>query len=155
GRAKGAQSPRELLLSRQKVLYGTGPLAPGKRYLALVDKVDKDHAELLIGDRRLQLPLRNMDWAAKWESGNADNDQKIEAATDAPKPGYVVWVTREIRTIGKFTEFNMPDRVNPTWLARDDQHEWDAAHVDTVKLEQVPHPQTTIFTADHRTGYVV
>ncbi len=155
GRAKGAGTPREQFLARQKLLYGTGPLAAGKRYLALVDKVDTEHAELLVGDRRLQLPLRNMDWAAKWQSGNADNDQKIEAATDALKPGNVVWVTREIRTVGKYAEFNMPDKTNPQWLARDDQHEWDAAHVDTVRLEQVPHPQTSIFTADHHTGYVV
>src|SRR5450432_2351875 len=38
---------REQLLARQKQLYGAGPLAPGKRYLALVDKVDGEHAEVL------------------------------------------------------------------------------------------------------------
>src|SRR5439155_420231 len=36
-----------------------------------------------------------------------------------------------------------------------DQAEWDASHADVVKLEQVPHPQTAIFTADHHSGYVV
>src|SRR5207237_5449459 len=91
----------------------------------------------------------------KWESGNADNDATIEHATDALKPGFVVWVTREIRTVGKFVEFNLPDKTNPTWLPRDDEHEWDAAHPDVVRLEQVPHPQTAIFTADHRTAYVL
>ena len=146
---------RATFLARQKQLYGTGPLVPGKRYLALVDKVSDDKAEVLVGDRRLQLPLRNMSWAAKWESGNAANDQTIENVRDALKPGYVVWVSREIRTVDKFTQYNLPDQKNVTWIPHDDEHEWDVAHPDVVKLEQVPHPQTSIFTADHRTGYVV
>jgi penicillin-binding protein 1A len=49
----------------------------------------------------------------------------------------------------------MPEKVNPTWIVHDDQHEWDAAHADVVKLDQVPHPQSSIFTADHHNGYVV
>jgi len=145
---------RELFLGRQRALYGGDPLAPGKRYLALVDKVDKDHAEVLIGDRRLQLPLRNLKWAAKWQSGNAENDAEIDKATDALKPGYVVWVSRELRTLPKYHDWTL-EMKNPAWVAKDDQPEWDAAHTDIVKLDQVPHPQTAIFTADHHTGYVV
>ena len=41
---------RATFLARQSALYGDAPLAPGKRYLALVDKVDAEHAEVL--DRR-------------------------------------------------------------------------------------------------------
>ena len=146
---------RQTFLDRQKQLYGTGPLQPGKRYLALVNKVDGEKAEVLVGDRKLQLPLRNMSWAAKWQPGNADNDQTIDSPAQALKPGYVVWVAREIRSVGRYRDFELPDKTNPSWIPRDDQHEWDAAHPDVVKLEQVPHPQTTIFTADHHTGYVV
>jgi penicillin-binding protein 1A len=145
---------RELFLGRQRALYGAGPIAPGKRYLALVDKVDKDRAEVLIGDRRLQLPLRNMKWAAKWQPGNAENDAEIDKPSDAIKPGYVVWVSRELRTLPKYRDWTL-EMKNPNWIARDDQSEWDAAHTDVVKLDQVPHPQTAIFTADHHTGYVV
>ena len=146
---------RATFIARQKQLYGDGPLAPGKRYLAVVDKVDNEHAEVLVGDRRLQLPLRNMSWAAKWESGNAENDNTIDSARDALKPGYVIWVSREIRSVAKFRDWGLPDKHNPTWVAHDEQADWDAAHPDVVQLEQVPHPQTTIFTADHHSGYVV
>jgi penicillin-binding protein 1A len=145
---------RELFLGRQRALYGSAPLAPGRRYLALVDKVDKDHAEVLIGDRRLQLPLRNLKWAAKWQAGNVENDAEIDKATDALKPGHVVWVSRELRTVPRYRDWTL-EMKNPTWVAKDDQPEWDAAHPDVVKLDQVPHPQTAIFTADHHTGYVV
>ena len=146
---------RATFVARQKQLYGTGPLAKGKRYLAVVDKVDGEHAEVMVGDRRLQLPLRNMSWASKWQAGNADNDVTIESPTEALKPGYVVWVSREVRTVPRYRDWNMPDKMNPTWVVHDDQHEWDAAHTDVVQLEQVPHPQTTIFTGDHHNGYVV
>ncbi len=146
---------RATFLERQKQLYGAGPLAPGKRYLALVDKVDGEHAELLVGDRRVQLPLRNMSWASKWQPGNADNDLTIDSVAQALKPGYVVWVSREIRTVERYRDWSIPDQKNPSWIVHDDQHEWDAAHPDIVKLEQVPHPQTAIFTADHHSGYVV
>jgi penicillin-binding protein 1A len=145
---------RELFLGRQRALYGDAPLAPGRRYLALVDKVDGEHAELLIGDRRVALPLRNLKWAAKWQSGNAENDAQVDKATEVLKPGYVVWVSRELRTLPKFHDWTL-EMKNPTWVAKDDQPEWDAAHGDVVRLEQVPHPQSAIFTADHHTGYVV
>ncbi|HSR99576.1 MAG TPA: penicillin-binding transpeptidase domain-containing protein, partial [Kofleriaceae bacterium] len=36
-----------------------------------------------------------------------------------------------------------------------DQAEWDDNHDSIVRLDQVPHPQTAIFTADHHNGYVV
>jgi penicillin-binding protein 1A len=151
---------RATFLARQKQLYfnaltpGTGPLVPDKRYLALVDKVDSEHAEVLIGDRRFQLPLRNAAWASKWMPGNADNDVKIESVTEALKPGYVVWVSREIRTVPRYRDW-LVEIKNPSWIGRDDQSEWDGKHTDVVRLEQVPHPQTAIFTADHRNAYVV
>ncbi len=145
---------REMLLARQQQLYGTGPLVPGKRYLALVDKVKGDGAEVLVGEHRLDLPLRNLRWAATWERGNAENDREVDSAKAVLKPGYVVWVTREIRSRDKYRDYHMPDGNNPAWRTRNDEREWDEKHPNTVKLEQVPHPQTTIFTADHHTGYV-
>jgi penicillin-binding protein 1A len=144
---------RELVIERQKQLYGPGPLVPGKRYLAVVDKVTPEGAEVLIGDRRLQLPLRNLRWASKWQPGNMENDVAIDSATAALRPGFVVWVRREQRTVTQFRSY-ASDTRNPVWIAPDDQRTWDEAHADVVRLEQVPHPQTAIFTADHRTGYV-
>jgi penicillin-binding protein 1A len=146
---------REMFLARQRKLYGSAPLQPGKRYLALVDKVKGDEATVLVGDRVLSLPLRNMRWASKWQSGNAENDIQIESVGSALKPGFVIWVTREVRTRGRYRDWSLPDTKNPAWIVSDDQREWDAKHEDIVRLEQVPHPQSTIFTADHHNAYVV
>ncbi len=146
---------RETFIARQKQLYGSGPLEKGKRYLALVDRVDGEKADVIIGDKHYKLPLRNMDWASKWESGNAENDIKIQSPREALKSGYVVWVSREVRTVGKFRDYTLPDTRNPAWVYSDKQEDWDDRNTEYVRLEQVPHPQTTIFTADHNNGYVV
>ena len=146
---------RDMVLARQKLLYGDGPLVPEKRYLAIVDKVTGDEAEVLIGDRRLKLPLRNMRWASKWQPGNAENDLTVDSVRTVLKPGYVVWVKREIRTLGRYRDWHFPDTKNPQWRVSDKQEDWDAKHPDVVALEQVPHPQMSIFTADHHNAYVV
>ena len=154
---------RDTFIQRQRQLYGTGPLARGKRYLALVDKVSGEKAELIIGDRKVTLPSRNASWAAKWDPGtpprgqNAENDKELESLGQALKPGYVVWVSRDFRTVEKYTRYrlNLPDSTNPSWIASKDQQAWDEANPNVVALEQVPHPQTTIFTADHHNGHVV
>ncbi len=154
-RVEGAA--RDMLIERQKKLYGPGPLIPEKRYLALVDKVHGESADLILGDRHLTLPLRNMRWASRWERGNAENDAEISSVRTALKPGYVVWVSREIRTFDRYRRWGMTDPVkkNPQWLAAHDEHEWDAEHPDVVKLEQVPHPQVALFTGDYHNGNVV
>jgi penicillin-binding protein 1A len=146
---------REMFVKRQKQLYGDAPLVIGKRYLAVVDKVNSDGAEVLVGDRRLKLPLKNMKWASKWMPGNSENDIEIDSATQALKAGYVVWVSRETHVFGPYREFILPDHTNPNWVHSANDSDWDAAHTDVVKLEQVPHPQMSIFTADHHDGYVV
>ena len=146
---------RETFISRQRALYGKGPLARGKRYLALVDTVTAEQAELVVGDRRVTLPLKGASWASKWEPGNAVNDKRIDKLTAALEPGDVVWVSREIRSIEQYREYQLKGSSNPAWVQSANQQEWDEANPDVVRLEQVPHPQTTIFTADHQNGYVV
>jgi penicillin-binding protein 1A len=144
----------ELVLARQRERYGDGPLEPGKRYLALVDTVTGSKATVLVGDRRLTLPLANAKWASKWESGNAANDIEVDSLVRVLHKGDVIWVSREVRSHGKFREWWLADGINPSWRPREDEAEWDEKNPDVVRLEQVPHPQGAIFTADHRTGYV-
>ncbi len=146
---------KDTFIARQRERYGVGPLEPGRRYLAVVDDAGCDTAHVIIGDRRLELPSRNLRWAATWSATNSENDREISCASRAIKRGDVVWVSREIRTHGRYREFFLPDKVNPAWRPADDQHDWDDKHPDVVQLDQVPHPQGALFTADHRTGYVM
>jgi penicillin-binding protein 1A len=91
----------------------------------------------------------------------------IDNARRALRAGDVVWVSRETAVTGKYRDWFLQDGVNPRWVyvrdhGRDDQEqdqERDQGRRDDdgdvrLVLEQVPHPQGAIFTADHRTGYV-
>jgi penicillin-binding protein 1A len=151
----GDEAQRALFVERQKKLYGPGPLDPARRYLAIVEDVDSGGAKLRVGDNELDLPLRNMSWAAPWRAGaEIPNDATITNAKKALKVGDVVWVRREIRTRGKFRNWDLGSGLNPRWIAEKDQRDWDEGHPDLVELEQVPHPQAALLNADHRTGYV-
>jgi len=150
----GDEAQRGLFVERQRKMYGTGPLDPGRRYLAIVEDVDNNGAKVRVGDRELDLPLRNLDWAAPWRAGpEVPNDQTISNAKRAVKVGDVVWVRREIRTRGKFRNWDLSG-MNPHWVNERDERDWDEGHPDVVTLEQVPHPQAAMLNADHRTGYV-
>lgn len=146
---------RDTLIARQRERYGSGPLEPGRRYLAVVDRATCDHATVLVGDRALDLPARNLRWASPWSATTAENDLEITCANRALKAGDVVWVKREMRTRGRYREYFLPDKINPSWRMAEDNREWDERHTEVVELDQVPHPQGALLTADHRTGYVV
>jgi len=151
----GDEGARTLFVERQRKMYGEGPLTPGKRYLALVEDVDNHGAQLRVGDRELELPLQNMSWAAAWRAGSeVPNDPVLLNAKKALEPGDVVWVKREIRSRAKFREWDLGSGLNPKWQGAKDDSKWDDAHADVVELEQTPHPQVSLFNADHRTGYV-
>jgi penicillin-binding protein 1A len=61
-RRRGRQGHRDRAPAR---LYGAGHAAgPGKRYLAVVDKVDGNGAQVHHRRSPLKLPLRNMKWAS-------------------------------------------------------------------------------------------
>jgi penicillin-binding protein 1A len=153
----GDEAQRDLFVQRQRAIYGEGdgPLRPGKRYLAVVEDVGSSGAKVRVGDRVLDLPMKNMSWAAPWRSGfEVSNDAKATSAKKVLRPGDVVWVKREIRTRAKFREWELGEGLNPRWLGPDDKRAWDEGNPHVVQLEQTPHPQVVIFNGDHRTGYV-
>ncbi len=151
----GDEQQRARFVERQQAMYGDGPLEPARRYLALVEKVDSNRVGVRVGHRELDLPLANMSWAAEWRAGEeAENDRTITNARKALKPGDVIWVSREMRSRGKFRDWTLGDRLNPSWRPADDKSKWEAANENVVQLEQVPHPQAVLFTGDHRTTYV-
>ncbi|WP_428267140.1 penicillin-binding protein 1A [Haliangium sp.] len=144
---------REVFLTRAAELYGDAPLEEGRRYLGLVEEVTRRRATVRVGTQSYELPLANLRWAARWSRTEAVNDREVESAREVLRPGHVVWVSREPHQRGRFRDWFLKDGANPRWeppreLTRDD------APVRLV-LEQVPHPQGALFTADHETGYVV
>ncbi len=147
---------REVFAKRQEALYGEEPLKPNKRYLALVEEVRSSGATVRIGATQYQLPLDNMRWASKWSATDATNDREISSAREALEEGDVVWVSLGERgAVGKFRDWFLAGGSNPRWRPEREAREPRADDLTTVQLEQVPHPQAALLTADHQTGYVL
>jgi penicillin-binding protein 1A len=146
---------REVFLERAVKLYGEAPPENGRRYLGLVEEVTPTGAQVRVGARSYPLPLANMSWAAPWSSELPINDQIIENARRALRVGDVIWVSREHVELGKYRDWFLQDGVNPRWAVHREAPARAGRDDVRLVLEQVPHPQGAIFTADHRTGYVV
>ena len=147
--------PRDTFRERAKALYGDAPLVSGRRYLALVEKVEAQKAQVLVGAKTYDLPLDGARWAASWSKNNDANDRTITSLSKALKVGDVIWVSADeplSREYDDWTNDSPRWKVPATGERLQRQREQMA---DRVKLEQVPHPQSAIFTADHQTGYVV
>ncbi|GAB4563574.1 MAG: PBP1A family penicillin-binding protein [Haliangiales bacterium] len=147
-------SARQVFIERATALYGDQPLTRGRRYLGLVEEVSPRRAQVRVGTEVYPLPLSGMSWAARWSRVDAENDKQIESVREALRPGDVIWVARATEARGRFRDWELNNGVNPRWLGpRSEPNDDDDDQVELI-LEQVPHPQGAIFTADHGTGYV-
>lgn len=150
--------PRELFRQRSRERYGEGPLDSGRRYLGLVEEVDSGKAEVLIGANRYDLQLAGARWAAPWSRKDDTNDHTITALNRALKAGDVVWVKRDEPTAGEYREWITDGSSSPRWaspLSAERLSRLREESTGRVVLDQVPHPQSALFAADHATGYVV
>ena len=146
---------RDTFVRRGEEMYGDGPLETGRRYLGLVEKVRETGAKVRVGTQVYDLPLDNMLWAARWTRRDSTNDREIESARAALQVGDVIWVSRQPLTRGRYRDWFLQDGMNPRWQPQRKPRPRDADKPVRLVLEQVPHPQSAIFTADHETGYVV
>jgi penicillin-binding protein 1A len=143
---------QKTFLERQQRLYGDEVIAPGERQLALVEEAGGAGARVRVGAHRYELPLRNLDWAARWSKSDATNDQKIASAAAALRPGDVVWVRRPEDHVRKFSDWTYDEKFNAYWVP---PHDDKPRAAPEVALDQIPRVQGAIFTMDHDTGYVV
>jgi penicillin-binding protein 1A len=138
--------------------YGDGELEPGRRYLALVEGVSRGEATLRVGKADYQLPLRNAAWASRWHARSAVNDQRINALDRALEVGDVVWVAREVPIAEDFADYTTEGKATPRWIPAPSESRLARLREEAtgrVTLEQTPHPQVAVLTADHHTGYVL
>ena len=149
---------QEIFLERAREMYGNGELEPKKRYLALVTEVAAKMVNVRIADTDYELPLSNMKWASPWSKKDAINDVEINNATSALRAGDVVWVQKDIVEAKEFDRWFLSKGVNPHWQGVPTEERLAALRSKAegrVTLDQVPHPQSAIFTGDHETGYVL
>ena len=139
-------------------LYGDGPLAPGKRYLAAVEEVKPGVATVRVGAVTYELPLANARWAYRWKARDAVNDRTIGTLARALEAGDIVWVARDAPVTEAFADYTAYGGATPNWINPPSERRLATLREEAtgrVILEQTPHPQVSILTVDHHTGYVV
>ena len=94
-----------LFLLRAKQRY-KDPLQENTLYLGLVTSVRAAGATVQVGPHTLELPIQNMQWAARYSKSDSNNDKLITNAAAALSPGDVIWVKLAFRSnVPKFSEF--------------------------------------------------
>jgi len=155
---------RSLFLSRAEAMYGDAPLAPHKRYLALVEAVKYNRATVRVGKRSYNLRRKRMDWAARWSIKDYTNDKKLYNVKHALKVGDIVWVSRPVSHVRKFTDWDVEYKPKKKKDGTESKKKKPDARwkkpqdlkvdADQVQLEQTPHPQAAMLSFDWHTGYV-
>ncbi|MCP4446143.1 MAG: hypothetical protein GY811_12475 [Myxococcales bacterium] len=148
---------REIFLERAKTMYGDADLEPKRRYLGLVTSLAAKTATVEVAAKQYELPLSNMRWASPWSKAEAINDVEINNIKSAIRVGDVIWVQKDVVGDKEFDRWFLAKGVNPHWAGVPTEArlaDLRSKAEGRVKLDQVPHPQSAIFTGDHETGYV-
>jgi penicillin-binding protein 1A len=125
------------VLERMRRLYPPGPLRLDRPYPALVEKITDGRALARIGDRKIELPMPLMEWAAPYSRTNPENERTVHSVKEVLQPGDVVWAV-----------------APPRWLRR---LAWGTPEepVTPMALHQMPRIEGAMYTYDHQSGYVL
>ena len=165
GRAEFRKASREY--------YGTGALAPNRRYLALVERATTHAARVTVAGKAYTIPLRFLRWGARFYTRSAVNDRYVGHAWLVLIPGDVVWVRLGPKSgydpllpgSDGSPALNSGHYRPPVRPLRDGKPGFRYKPMEVPKgpewpgppylaLEQVPRVQGSLFSYDLHTGYV-
>ncbi len=130
------KAQKQDFLARVKKLYDLTTLRVDRPYPAVIEQVSAGRAYGRLGERRIRIPLKLLEWASRYSRVDFENGKLIESARRALAPGDVVWVMAPSR-----------------WLRRKDWAE-EKTEATPMALHQVPRVEAAIYHMDHQTGYV-
>lgn len=129
------EGAREQLRARMRAEYQAAPFADPRRWiLGLVTTVDRYAAQIDLGETVARLDLQHARWAAPYDRRSGINDQTINSLPAVLEVGDVIWIRPVLDGEGGIT-----------------QH---ADGAPLVELGQTPQVEATLFSYDHRRGYV-
>lgn len=157
-------SQKDAFVQASLAVYGN-EIKEQKHYLGLVVGAEPSHALIQIGEGIYPLPLRNMDWAARYSRVDDKNDNKIQSTKQALKAGDVVWVRlKPTNPPARFSEYSLVKKVQETTIPGKPEvfdMQWASPTNYTLPknhellLEQTPQVQSALYTIDWHTGYVL
>ncbi|MEZ4383160.1 MAG: PBP1A family penicillin-binding protein [Nannocystaceae bacterium] len=158
------ESSQRRLLDRLAAEYGDTPFtdAPERWRLALVREVGRGKVQVTTGATDALLPLKNMNWAAKYDRNSGVNDQTIDAPSKALVAGDVVWIRPVPRPVAKAKTKGKAEEPEAADAPAKAEAEADESPfmidrptgLPVVELGQPPRVEAALYTFDHQTGYV-
>jgi penicillin-binding protein 1A len=140
---------------RASARYGATPPVEGRLYLGLVESKGGGKALVRVGDKIYPLPSSGMDWAFPYSVVDSTNSKPLTSTNNVLSVGDVVWVSAMHRSrLRRFSDWTYDSALEVQWVqAFADRKPPPGAW--TLRLEQTPKAQGSIYAYDHQTGYVV
>ena len=165
------ETARATFKERAAAEYGQAPLTddPLRWRLALVTEVDKQRARLAIGGLEATLPIKRMNWAARYDRNATLNDATISKVGEAIEAGDVVWVrAAQKKRTGIIEESEessdppkpeaegaLPEPIKPKVIEPPSPPEFDPeTTLQIVELGQTPRVEAALYTMSLDSGYV-
>lgn len=140
---------------RAAARYGATPPAEGRLYLGLVESTSGGKAFVRVGEKVYPLPSSGMDWAFPYSAVDSTNGKTLTSTSGVLHPGDVVWVTPMHRsTLRRFSDWAYDSAGEVQWMPAYADRPPPSSTL-TLRLEQTPRVQGSLFSYDHQTGYVV
>jgi penicillin-binding protein 1A len=140
--------------ARMAERYGSAPPAENRFYLGLVESAGSD-AQVRVGTQIYTLPSMHMKWAVPFSMKDSNNGKLLDSTAGVLHKGDVIWVSNTHKSSRKrFSDWTYDPKNEVIWSP---PYEGKAPPPGppTVKLEQTPRVQGSLFSYDHETGYVV
>lgn len=128
---------RQEILGRIESLYDTKAISSDRPYPALIESVQGQRAWGRIGQRKVEIPISLMLWAAPYSRTKPENNQSITSAREALHEGDLVWT-----------------KAPAQWLRRKGWGE-DPSVPLKMALDQIPRVEAVVYTYDHNNGDVL
>jgi penicillin-binding protein 1A len=140
---------------RASARYGTTTPIEDRLYLGLVESTGSGKAQVRVGDKIYPLPSSGMDWAFPYSTVDSTNGKTLSSTNSVLHPGDVVWVTPLHRShLRRFSDWTYDSALEVQWLPAYDERNQQHGPM-TLRLEQTPKVQSSLYAYDHQTGYVV
>lgn len=167
------ETARTTFRERAAAEYGADPLTadPLRWRLALVTEVDAKRAKLAIGTVEALLPLKKMNWAARYDRNATLNDATLAKVSEAIEAGDVLWVRpaqKRRPTIAEDSDDShdppkpeaaeegaVAEPVKPRPVDPPSPPEIDAeSGLQVLELGQTPRVEAALYTLALDSGYV-
>ncbi len=141
---------------RADARYGGEPLVEGRHYLGLVESAARGDARVRVGKQIYDMRSDTMTWAVPFSTHDSTNGKQLESTSGVVKKGDVVWVSgTRTSTRRRFADWTYDEKGEVQYLPAVTAKTAPRPAPITLKLDQQPRVQGSIFSYDHDSGYVM